>query len=160
MRLRLIALGNRMPAWVEAGFNEYARRLRGAWRLELIELPLARRASGGSGRTAGAKAEEGQRVLAALSTRDFIVPLDEHGVEPSSAELARWLEERRAAGRDLAFIIGGPDGLADGVLERAHFRWSLSRLTLPHGLARVLLAEQLYRAASLLAGHPYHRASP
>jgi 23S rRNA (pseudouridine1915-N3)-methyltransferase len=156
MRLRLIALGNRMPAWVEAGFNEYVRRLQGAWRLELIELPLARRA--GSGRAVGAKAEEAQRVLAALSTRDFIVPLDEHGVEPSSVELARWLEERRAAGRDLAFIIGGPDGLAEGVLARAHFRWSLSRLTLPHGLARVLLAEQLYRATSLLAGHPYHRA--
>ena len=75
----------------------------------------------------------------------------------STLELSHWLEQRRASGQDLAFIIGGPDGLAEEVLARGHLRWSLSRLTLPHGLVRVVLAEQLYRAATLLAGHPYHR---
>jgi 23S rRNA (pseudouridine1915-N3)-methyltransferase len=100
---------------------------------------------------------EAQRILSLLAPRDFVVALDEHGSERTTLELSHWLEQRRASGQDLAFIIGGPDGLSEEVLARGHFRWSLSRLTLPHGLARVVLAEQIYRAATLLAGHPYHR---
>jgi 23S rRNA (pseudouridine1915-N3)-methyltransferase len=95
--------------------------------------------------------------VAILAPRDFVVALDEHGSERTTKSLSRWLEQRRASGQDLAFIIGGPDGLSEEVLVRAHLRLSLSRLTLPHGLARVVLAEQLYRAATLLAAHPYHR---
>jgi len=102
-------------------------------------------------------AAEAQRILALLAPRDFVVALDEHGAERTTLELSHWLEQRRASGQDLAFIIGGPDGLSEEVLARGHFRWSLSRLTLPHGLVRVVLAEQIYRAATLLAGHPYHR---
>jgi 23S rRNA (pseudouridine1915-N3)-methyltransferase len=156
MRLRLIAIGTRMPEWVDAAFSDYWRRMRAMWKLELIELPTAsRRHSGGA--ALAAMAAEAQRILALLTPRDFVVALDEHGAERSTLELSHWLEQRRASGQDLAFIIGGPDGLSEEVLARGHFRWSLSRLTLPHGLVRVVLAEQIYRAATLLAGHPYHR---
>lgn len=145
-----------MPDWVDAAFNDYTRRLHGHWRLELTELTPERRH--GTGNAAlNAKTAEARRILALLSPRDFVVALDERGSEPTSRELARWLEDRRASGQDLAFIIGGPDGLSDEVLTRGQYRWSLSRLTLPHGLARVVFAEQIYRAASLNAGHPYHR---
>jgi len=156
MRLRAIAVGTRMPDWVDSAFDDYSRRLRGIWKLELIELAPARRGRSG-GAALAAKTTEARHILALLSPRDFVVPLDEHGVECSTLEFSQWLSQRRASGQDLAFIIGGPDGLAEEVLARGHYRWSLSRLTLPHALVRVLLAEQLYRASSLLAGHPYHR---
>jgi 23S rRNA (pseudouridine1915-N3)-methyltransferase len=156
MRLRLIAIGTRMPDWVDAAFNDYWRRMRGLWKLELIELPTAsRRQCGGAAQAA--MTAEAQRILSLLAPRDFVVALDERGSERTTVELSHWLEQRRASGQDLAFIIGGPDGLAEEVLARGDFRWSLSRLTLPHGLVRVVLAEQIYRAATLLAGHPYHR---
>jgi 23S rRNA (pseudouridine1915-N3)-methyltransferase len=156
MRLRLIAIGTRMPDWVDTAFSEYWRRMRGMWKLELIELATASRRPGGAAALVAMSAEA-QRILALLAPRDFVVALDEHGTERTTLELSHWLEQRRASGQDLAFIIGGPDGLSEEVLARGHFRWSLSRLTLPHGLARVVLAEQIYRAATLLAGHPYHR---
>jgi 23S rRNA (pseudouridine1915-N3)-methyltransferase len=156
MRLRVMAIGTRMPDWVDAAFNDYWRRMRALWKLELIELPLAsRRESGGA--TQAAKSAEAKRLLGLLSPRDFVVTLDEHGTQKSTVELSLWLEQRRASGKDLAFLIGGPDGLAEEVLARAHLRWSLSRLTLPHGMVRVLLAEQIYRATTVLSGHPYHR---
>lgn len=145
MRLRVIAVGTRMPAWVDAAVEDYKRRLRGSWKFELEELPVAR-------------ATETRRILARLSARDLVVPLDEHGEQFDTLGLAKWLEQQRAAAQDVAFIIGGPDGLADEVLARASRRWSLSRLTLPHALVRVVLAEQIYRASTVLAGHPYHRA--
>lgn len=154
MRLRIIAVGERMPDWVDSAFDDYARRLRSSMPLELHELATARRSDGD---TARAISDEGRRTLAQLQPRDHAVALDERGPQMSTIELARWLETRRASGQDLAFVIGGPDGLAAEVLARCPQRWSLSRLTLPHGLVRVVLAEQLYRAASVLAGHPYHR---
>ena len=156
MRLRVIAVGTRMPPWVDAAFADYNRRLRAPWQVTLIELPPARRGEGSNAEML-AKAAEARRILALLTPRDFVVSLDEHGSEPTTLEMARWLEVRRTAGQDLAFIIGGPDGFAEQVLARAQWQWSLSRLTLPHGLARVVLIEQLYRAAMVLAGHPYHR---
>jgi 23S rRNA (pseudouridine1915-N3)-methyltransferase len=155
MRLRVIAVGTRMPAWVDAAFEDYARRLPRVLPVELKALPAARR--GATTPAAKALAEEGARILAALAPRDYLVALDGRGHEYSSQELARWLEQRRRSGQDLACVIGGADGLAPEVLARARERWSLSRLTLPHGLVRVVLIEQLYRAATLLAGHPYHR---
>jgi 23S rRNA (pseudouridine1915-N3)-methyltransferase len=156
MRLRVMAIGTRMPEWVDSAFNDYWRRMRATWKLELIELPSASRRQCG-GHALASKASEARRLLALLAPRDFVVTLDEHGTQKTTAELSQWLEQRRASGKDLAFIVGGPDGLAEEVLARAHLRWSLSRLTLPHGLVRVLLAEQIYRATTLLAGHPYHR---
>jgi len=154
MRLRIIAVGERMPGWVASAFDEYARRLRTSMPLELRPLATARRSDGDAGR---AMADEGRRILSQLQPRDHVVALDERGPQMSTVELARWLETRRASGQDLVFVIGGPDGLAPEVLARCPQRWSLSKLTLPHGLVRVVLAEQLYRAASVLAGHPYHR---
>lgn len=138
MRARLIAAGTRLPDWVNAGYAEYARRLVG-FRLELVEIPARR------------------RMLEIVGPRDYVVALELTGRAMTTAELARWLETRLASGRDLAFVIGGPDGLAPELLKRADFRWSLSPLTWPHGLVRVMLAEQLYRAQSILKGHPYHR---
>jgi 23S rRNA (pseudouridine1915-N3)-methyltransferase len=159
VHLRLIAVGTRMPAWVDAGFEDYSRRLTGPWKLELKALaPANRREAGGGEATKAAKAHEAKRILALLSTREVVVPLDEGGQQFSTLELAHWLEAQRAAGEDLTFIIGGADGLDQQVLARGRRLWSLSRLTLPHALVRVLLAEQLYRAAMVLAGHPYHRA--
>lgn len=155
MRMRVIAVGRRLPRWVGEVFAEYARRLPGTLRIALEELSPGLR--GGARGSAQAIATERDRLLGAVRGEDFVVALDEHGRELTTEELAGWLAERMREGRDLAFLIGGPDGLAPAVLERSNFTWSLSRLTLPHALVRVVLAEQLYRAHTVLAGHPYHR---
>jgi len=155
MRVRVIAVGTRMSAWVDAACEDYRRRLRGADALELVEIAPARRAA--SGAAGQAARQEGTRILALLGPREYVVALDERGRSFSTLELGRWLGERRMAGEALSFIIGGADGLAPEVRKRAQLTWSLSALTFPHALVRVLLLEQLYRAATLLAGHPYHR---
>ena len=155
MRLRVIAVGTRMSGWVEAACTDYTRRLRGADALEMVEVPVARRS--GAGDAARAMATEAQRILALLGPREYTVALDERGRSFTTLQFSDWLAERRQAGDPVSFIIGGPDGLDPTVLQRAQLRWSLSALTFPHGLVRVLLAEQLYRASTLLAGHPYHR---
>ncbi len=153
MHTRLIAVGERMPAWVQQGYAEYAKRLSRELPLELVEIPTR-----GEGRDrARAIATEGERMLAALPKAAHVVALDAAGAAWRSEELAARLQRWRLLGKDLAFLIGGPDGLAPAVLARADERWSLGPLTLPHPLVRILVAEQLYRAASLLAGHPYHR---
>ncbi len=157
MRLRVIAVGTRMPGWVDAACEDYRRRLRAPWRLTMTEVTPARRGAG-SGAAAQARALEARAIGGLLGERDYIVALDEQGSEWSTRELASWLGDVRGNGEQLVFIIGGADGIDAQLLGRARLRWSLSRLTLPHALARVLLLEQLYRAASLLAGHPYHRA--
>jgi 23S rRNA (pseudouridine1915-N3)-methyltransferase len=153
--MRLIAAGTRMPAWVDAGFSDYAGRLRGDYRLELVEIPLGQR---GRGDPARAIASEGERMLAAAGDRPAIVALQVGGRALDTEQLSRWLEDRARTGQPLAFCIGGPDGLAPEVDARAVLRWSLSPLTLPHGLARVVAAEALYRAVTVLKGQPYHRA--
>ena len=155
MLMRVIAAGTRMPAWVDAGFADYAGRLRGDYRLDLVEIPLGRR---GPGDVAKAVAAEGTRMLAAVGDRSIVVALQVGGRPLDTAQLARWLEDRSREGQPLAFCIGGPDGLAPEVDSKARLRWSLSALTLPHGLARVVVAEALYRAVSVIKGLPYHRA--
>ncbi|HEY0232006.1 MAG TPA: 23S rRNA (pseudouridine(1915)-N(3))-methyltransferase RlmH [Dokdonella sp.] len=156
MKARLISIGERMPAWVAEGFAEYRKRLSHDLPLELVELPLGMR---GKGRDpARAIADEGAAALAALPKDAQVVALDGRGKPWSSEQLADELARWRMGGRDLAILIGGPDGHAAEVLARADQRWSLGPLTLPHMLVRLVVAEQLYRAASLLAGHPYHRA--
>jgi 23S rRNA (pseudouridine1915-N3)-methyltransferase len=156
MRVRLIAVGTRQSGWVDQAFDDYARRLRPTMPLELVEVPAVKRSA--STDAATIRMTEGKRIRALLGAREHAVALDERGAQFSTAELAVWLEERRRSGRDLALVVGGADGLAPELLSACAQSWSLSRLTLPHGLVRVLLAEQLYRAASILAGHPYHRA--
>jgi 23S rRNA (pseudouridine1915-N3)-methyltransferase len=155
MLMRVIAAGTRMPAWVDAAFADYAGRLRGDYRLDLVEIPLGRR---GGGEVAKAVAAEGMKMLAAAGERSLVVALQVGGRPLDTAQLARWLEDRAREGQPLAFCIGGPDGLAPDVDARARLRWSLSALTLPHGIARVVVAEALYRAVSVIKGLPYHRA--
>jgi 23S rRNA (pseudouridine1915-N3)-methyltransferase len=155
MRIRVIAVGSRTPSWVRENCEDYAARLRSRLKLDLEEIPAAIR-SGERG-AQRAMEREGARLLAALRPKEFVVALDEHGKEFTTREFSSWLATKLQAGRDLAFLIGGADGLAAEVLARADFKLALSRLTLPHALARVLFLEQLYRAQSLLDHHPYHR---
>ncbi|KAA2286272.1 23S rRNA (pseudouridine(1915)-N(3))-methyltransferase RlmH [Arenimonas fontis] len=156
MKARIVAVGEKAPGWVSDGFAEYRKRLSRWLPLELVEVTPGLR---GKGRDpARAMADEGERVLAALPREAWLVALDGSGKAWRSEDLAARLAHWRQQGRDLAFLIGGPEGHAPAVLAAAHERWSLGPLTLPHMLVRLLLAEQLYRAASLLANHPYHRA--
>ena len=156
MRARLIAVGERMPGWVAEGFAEYRKRLSHDLPLELVELKPGAR---GKGRDdVKAMLDEGVSILAALPRDTHVVVLDGGGKNWSSEDLAEQLARWRMSGRDLAFLIGGPDGHAPEVLARAEQSWSLGSLTLPHMRVRLVVAEQLYRATTLLAGHPYHRA--
>ena len=154
MRVRVIAVGTRMPSWVRSACDEYLARLRGSLAVALTEIEPASRRTGGA---IQAIAREGGRLLAAVAPADHVVALDEHGRELTTRELAAWLGGRLQQGEDLAFLVGGPVGLAPEVLARSNYTLALSRLTLPHALARVLLVEQLYRAHCILANHPYHR---
>ena len=156
MKARLVAVGERAPGWVAQGFAEYQKRLSHWLPLELVEVEPGLR---GKGRDPlRATQDEGQRVLAALPKSPLVVALDGRGKAWTSEQLAQRLEHWRGQGRDLALLIGGPEGHAPEVLARADEHWSLGPLTLPHMLVRLLVAEQLYRAAALLANHPYHRA--
>ena len=156
MKATLIAVGERAPDWVATGFSEYRKRLSHWLPLSLHEVTPGLR---GKGRDAArATADEGARVLAALPKGAHVVALDGEGTALSSERLAQRLERWRQDGRDLALLIGGPEGHAPEVLAAADECWSLGPLTLPHMLVRLLVAEQLYRACSLLANHPYHRA--
>jgi len=154
VRVRVIAVGTRMPSWVRIACDEYLQRLRSALPVAITEIDAASRREGGAPR---AIAREGERLLAAVQPADHVIALDERGRELTTQELAAWLATRMQQGADLTFLIGGPDGLAPEVLARSNFRLALSRLTLPHALARVLLSEQLYRAHCILSNHPYHR---
>ncbi|MBZ0223960.1 MAG: 23S rRNA (pseudouridine(1915)-N(3))-methyltransferase RlmH [Dokdonella sp.] len=156
MKASLISVGERMPAWVAEGVAEYRKRLSRELPLELVEIPLGARGKGRDDERA--RSDEGIAVLAALGRDCHVVALDGGGKPWSSEQLAAQLAQWRMSGRDLAFLIGGPDGHAAPVLARADQRWSLGPLTLPHMLVRLLAVEQLYRATTILAGHPYHRA--
>jgi 23S rRNA (pseudouridine1915-N3)-methyltransferase len=146
VRVRILAVGTRMPAWVTTAYEDYTRRLRSAMRVDLDVIPVG-----------ASKVEEESSLQERLRDGEYIIALDERGKAKTTAEVARWLNERVVDGRDLCFVIGGPDGLGDEILKSASWRWSLSPLTFPHALVRVLLAEQLYRAHSVLHNHPYHR---
>ncbi len=155
MRMIVIAVGHRMPSWVQAGFDEYARRLPREARIELIEVRPVRRSATVS--VERAMAHEESRIDAAVPTGCQRVVLDERGAEVTSVGLSRKVESWFGAGLDVALVIGGADGLSDRFRRSADLMLALSRLTLPHGLVRVLLAEQLYRAISIMHNHPYHR---
>ena len=144
-----------MPRWVDEVVADYTRRLAGSLKVTLQEVPAGQRSSRGD--PAQAMHLEGQRILALIKPQEFLLALDERGVQLSTRELATWLSARMHDGRDLVLVIGGPDGLASEVLARSDQKLSLSKLTLPHPLVRVVLTEQLYRAHTVLGGHPYHR---
>ncbi|WP_447556097.1 23S rRNA (pseudouridine(1915)-N(3))-methyltransferase RlmH [Vreelandella sp. EE22] len=155
MKVRLLAVGTKMPAWVEEGVNTYKKRLPREFNLEIEEIALGPR--GKNADIAKARAIEGQRIREKLRGDELVVALEVEGKRISTEQLASEVGEWRMEGRDIVLLVGGPDGLEPSVSALAHKSWSLSALTLPHPLVRILLAEQLYRAWTLLIGHPYHR---
>ena len=155
MRVRLIAVGSRMPKWVREAYEDYITRLGSGLKVSLVEIEPGQRSAGRPPQKA--MEAEAQKLLGALRKDEYVVVLDERGAEMTTRELAAWLKTRMQEGRDVAFLVGGPDGFAPEVVARSDFKWSLSRLTFPHALVRVVLAEQLYRAHGVLANHPYHR---
>lgn len=155
MKLHIVAIGQRQPAWARDAFDEYARRMPREARIELHEVKAEPREGGKTPEQA--MAAEAQRLRAVVPKGAWLVVLDEHGQRRSTAQLAQRLQAWREAGAPVVLLIGGPDGLHPALKDEAHETLRLSDLTLPHALARVLLAEALYRACSVLAGHPYHR---
>lgn len=155
MKLYVLAVGHKMPGWIAAGFDEYAKRMPAELRIELREIKPEPRAGGRSAQAA--MAAERQRIELALPKNATLVALDEHGRDWTTMQLAEALPGWQQDGRDLAFVIGGADGLDAALKARAALLLRISSLTLPHGMVRVLLAEQLYRAWSITQNHPYHR---
>ena len=155
MQIHIIAVGERMPAWVDAGYQEYAKRLPRECRLILHEVPAGRRTKGADLRRL--IEQEGQRQLAAIPPGARVIALDRGGKQMDTEALAAEMKRRMTSGDDLALLIGGPEGLAPACLARADGRWALSALTLAHPVVRVVLAEQLYRAWSIIRNLPYHR---
>lgn len=155
MRIRLISIGNKMPGWIEEGWQTYAKRLPSEIQLELVEIPLARRS-----KNADIKRliqQEGALMLAKVPSGERIITLEVDGKPWSTEQLACELDKWRLEAQPINLLIGGPEGLAEEVCALSKQKWSLSPLTLPHPLVRVLVAEQLYRAWTILSGHPYHK---
>ena len=155
MKLIIVAVGTRMPAWVDEGYREYARRMPAGTTLALAQVKAEPRTSGKT--VAQMLAAEAMRIRAALPKGSRVVALDEHGKDLGTTALARELGNWMQEAAPVVFVIGGPDGLDAALKNTCAMQLRLSSLTLPHGLARVLLAEQLYRALAILGGHPYHR---
>lgn len=155
MRIRLLAVGTKMPGWVEEGVETYRKRLPRDFNLEIEEISLGQR--GKNADVAKARAQEAQRIRDKLRGDEYIVALEVKGKTWSTEQLAQEADSWRMMGRDIVLLVGGPDGLEPSLSGLADKTWSLSSLTLPHPLVRIMLAEQLYRAWTLLVGHPYHR---
>jgi 23S rRNA (pseudouridine1915-N3)-methyltransferase len=155
MKLWLVTVGHKMPDWITAGFNEYAKRMPREAKIELVEIKPEPRTTGKN--VAQIMEAEAHRILAALPHDALRIALDERGTHLTTRQMAQQMQDWMRGGRDVAFIIGGADGLHESVKSSAQQLLALSAMTLPHGLVRVLLAEQLYRAHSLLHNHPYHR---
>jgi len=155
MKLWLVTVGHKMPGWITTGFNEYAKRMPHEARIELLEIKPEPRTTGKS--VPQLMEAEAQRILAALPANCLRIALDERGASWTTRQLADRMQQWMGEGRDVAFIVGGADGLHESVKKSAQQLLALSALTLPHGMVRVLLAEQLYRAHSLMHNHPYHR---
>ena len=154
MKLRILTVGHKMPDWVELGCAEYLKRMPREMTVEIVEIKPDKRAAGKN--AAQVQEAESKRIIEAVG-RDYLITLDEHGQEVTTLQLADRMKNWPAGGRDVSLVIGGADGLHADVKIRADWLWSLSKLTLPHGMVRVLLAEQLYRAHSVINNHPYHR---
>lgn len=145
MKVQLISIGHKPPKWVESGFQEYGKRLPNHWQFNLVALP------------AKTPEQEAKQLLAKMPSKHHCILLDVKGKEWTTLELAQQVENWQALGKDLTFVIGGPDGFDPSVIERADQRWSLSKLTLPHPMVRIIFIEQLYRAWTITQNHPYHR---
>jgi len=154
VKLRILTVGHKMPDWVELGCAEYLKRMPREMTVEIVEIKPDKRAAGKN--AAQVQEAESKRIIEAVG-RDYLITLDEHGQEVTTLQLADRMKNWLSGGRDVSLVIGGADGLHADVKIRADWLWSLSKLTLPHGMVRVLLAEQLYRAHSVINNHPYHR---
>ncbi len=158
MKIKLITIGTKMPDWITLGFKEYHKRILPMLSVELLELPAARRSKNpSSADITKYRQSEGAAILAAHNNKGKLWVLDVKGKMLSTESLATRLDATMNEGMDVSVVIGGADGVSEEVLAMADFRWSLSDLTLPHPLVRVVLIEQLYRAMSILNNHPYHR---
>ena len=155
MNIELLAAGTRPPAWINEGFREYQKRLSGDWKLQLVEVPVARRTKGAS--TVKLKEQEGEKMLDLVKPGSLLVALDVAGVTMSTAQLAQELRRWMLDYSRVQIMIGGPDGLSDACLSSAAKALSLSKLTFPHFVVRMLVAEQLYRAWTIINNHPYHK---
>lgn len=155
MIVHLLAVGTRMPQWVEQGYREYAGRMPPECALRLTEIPAGKRTKGADLKRL--QRQEGERLLAAIPNGARVIALEVHGRSVDTPALSRQLADWLQDGRDVALLVGGPEGLDEACRARADQAWSLSALTLPHPLVRIVVAEQMYRAWSLLQGHPYHR---
>ena len=155
MKIRLLTVGTKMPEWVDSGFKEYAKRMPPELRVELIEVPIGVR---GRNPSTQPKENQGRALLKHIGQQDFVVALEVLGKPQSTEALAGQLENWQMSGQDLCLLIGGPDGLSADCLARANLKWSLSDLTLPHPMVRILVMEQLYRAWTINTNHPYHRS--
>jgi len=156
VRLRVLAVGNKMPLWVEQGVAEYARRMPKEFSVDWLEVPLAKR---GTGSADSYRRQEAESIGSKLNHDEDLIVLDVQGMEISTEKMAGRFADWQMQGRRVCVVIGGPDGVHQSLLERASEQWSFGRITLPHPLVRVILAEQLYRAWSLQSGHPYHRGN-
>ncbi|ACT51417.1 23S rRNA (pseudouridine(1915)-N(3))-methyltransferase RlmH [Methylovorus glucosotrophus] len=154
MKLRILSVGHKMPDWVETACSEYLKRMPREASVEIVEIKPDKRASGKNAEVV--QEAEAKRILEAAG-KDYLIALDERGQEVTTVQLAARMETWLTGGRDIALVIGGADGLHPSVKSRADWMWGLSKLTLPHGMVRVLLAEQLYRAWTVIQHHPYHR---
>lgn len=154
MKLRIISVGHKMPSWVETACAEYTKRMPRELTLEIIEIKPDKRADGKN--SAVVQEAEAKRILDAVG-KDFLIACDERGQEVTTLQLAEKMQHWQTFGRDVSIVIGGADGLYPELKKQADWLWGLSKLTLPHAFVRVLLCEQLYRAYSVIQGHPYHR---
>ncbi|MEO8417112.1 MAG: 23S rRNA (pseudouridine(1915)-N(3))-methyltransferase RlmH [Methylophilaceae bacterium] len=154
MKLRILSVGHKMPDWVESGCAEYLKRMPREMTVDIVEIKPDKRAAGKN--SAQVQEAESKRIVEAAG-RDYLIALDERGQEVTTLQLADRMQTWLGGGRDVSLVIGGADGLHADIKSRADWLWSLSKLTLPHGMVRVLLAEQLYRAHSVINNHPYHR---
>jgi 23S rRNA (pseudouridine1915-N3)-methyltransferase len=155
MLIRILAIGTKMPAWVNTGFQEYAKRFPLGWRFELCEIPAEKRMLHSD--ISQIISNEGEKILSAFKPNHRLIALDVKGQSWTTEQLAKQLQQWSQSKQNVDLVIGGPDGLSNDVLNKAEMRWSLSPLTLPHPLVRIILAEQLYRGLSILQNHPYHR---
>lgn len=155
MVIHFIVVGQKMPKWVKDGYSEYAKRLPKACSIKLTELPMAVR-----GKTSSVeknKQEEAKRIQSAIPKGAKLIVLDEHGKQTTTMQFSEKLKDWLGSGQDIALIVGGPDGLSVELIQKSEWKWGLSKLTLPHPMVRIVVAEQIYRAWSVLQNHPYHR---
>ena len=155
MKIKLLAVGTKMPTWVDSGFKEYAKRMPAELKTELVEVPINVRVRNPSNEP---RENQGRALLKSIHDHDFVVALDVRGKPLTTEGLAVRLEEWQMSGQNLCLLIGGPDGISADCIARANMRWSLSDLTLPHPMVRILVMEQLYRAWTINTNHPYHRS--